>query len=432
MGTFHEVFWQSDGSGQTRKERQSGAYRYYLPTPLAELDLMLSTDTVSDLVRAETAIRELNTQVRMLQRSEGLARLLLRAEAVSSSYIEGLQIGTKRLLKAELDLAGKDSFGADLIAAEVIGNIHAMEEALSRAASEESITVETIRQIHRTLSRGTRLERFGGVIRSEQNWVGGNWSNPLNADYVPPAPQHVERLLEDLAHYCNQTLVSPVQQAAIVHAQFETIHPFVDGNGRTGRALIHLVLRRRGLTPRLVPPISLVLASFTKSYISGLTDFRYSDDDSPTRVCEKLNDWVSFFAGSCVRACDEAWQFEAAAQDLQDAWRRQLGSVRKNSAAELLLDELVRMPIFTLKLLQESTRRSLRAITDAVEKYESAGIVKPMGSAQRKRGFEVPSVLHAYNIFERRLASPAGDTRIEKPGRPVPYKIDKVSASWTN
>lgn len=422
MGTLHEAYWLSDGQGQTRKERQSGAYRYYLPAPLAKLDIKLSTDTVSDIVRAETAIRELNARVRVLHGNEGLARLLMRAESVSSSFIEGLQVGAKRLLKAELDLVGKENLKADPVAIEIISNIHAMEDALNEAESRDSITVDAIRKIHVTLFKRTRLDEYGGVVRSEQNWIGGTWHNPLQAKYVPPAPEHLEALLEDLTDYCNQTLVSPVQQAALVHAQFETIHPFVDGNGRTGRALIHLVLRRRGLTPVFVPPISLILATFNKDYVSGLTDFRFSDDEDAEIIHNKLNDWISFFAGACVRACEQAFQFEGAAEKLQNAWREKLGNVRKGSSAELLLDELIGSPLFTYQLLQERTGRSLRAIIKAIEDFEKAGIVKPTGNAQRKRNFEVPEVLRAYNILERQLASPARDTRSEKPNRPVPDK----------
>lgn len=429
MGTLHRAFWKSDGEGQTRRERMSGSYEYYVPTKLADLTFALDTDVVSDVVRAEAAIRELNSKVEALHSSEGLARLLLRTESVSSSYIEGLHVGTKRLLKAELDLAGGSDFGKDAVAAEIVGNIHAMQDALGKAEQDFEVTVDTIKDIHRTLLRGSRLERFGGELRTVQNWIGGNWYNPLQAKYIPPAPEYVENLLEDLACFCNQDHVSPVQQAAMVHAQFETIHPFVDGNGRTGRALIHLVLRRRGLTPAFVPPISLVLATFSEAYIGGLSEFRFTDDEGAAAVAEHLNSWISFFSGACVRACEEAEEFERRVAGLQGEWREKLGRVRKGSTAELLLDELVGAPVFTLQTLRDATQRSLPSIVDAVDAYERAGIVRGIGVAKRKRGFEVPDVLNAFNIFERQLASPSGDTKMEKPNRPVPFKISRRRTS---
>lgn len=424
MGTYHKAYWESDGTGQTRRERKSGPYEYYLPTKLSDLEVSLDVDVVADVVRAESAIRELNGKVEYLHSSEGLARFLLRAESVSSSYIEGLQVGTRRLLKAELDLAGKSSFGSDKVAAEIIGNIHAMENALVQAESESRVSVDTIKAIHRTLLQGSRLEEYGGVLRDVQNWVGGNWHNPLQAKYIPPAPEYVDGLLEDLADFCNQELVSPVQQAALAHAQFETIHPFVDGNGRTGRALIHLILRRRGLTPMFVPPISLILATFSEAYIGGLVDYRFADDTDAKEIREGLNEWISFFAGACVRACKEASEFEAKAQDLRVQWMEKLGGVRKGSTVEVLLDEFVGMPVFTYKALCDVTGRSLPAVTDAVKAYEEVGIVKGIGRAQRKRGYEVPDVLATFNLLERQLASPSGDTRTEKPSRPVPFKAD--------
>lgn len=122
----------------------------------------------------------------------------------------------------------------------------------------------------------------------------------------------------------NRWVVSPVVQAALAHAQFEAVHPFIDGNGRTGRALIHLVLRRRGSAANFVPPISLVMATLSKSYIQGLSAFRAVDSEVGDGGREGVNEWVSFFAGACLTACEEAAAFEerAAASALVagEAW----------------------------------------------------------------------------------------------------------------
>ncbi|WP_172623439.1 Fic family protein [Arabiibacter massiliensis] len=423
MGTLHREFWISEGMGRTRRERQSGAYFYYLPGMLKNMGVALEPDVVGDVGRAEQAIAALNERVRALRSSEGIARLLLRAEAVSSSYIEGLSIGTRRLLKAEMNLGDRTAFRHDESAAEVVGNIHAMQDALAAAEADETITVDTILAIHRALCAGTRIDRYGGKLRDRQNWVGGNSYNPLSADYVPPAPQHVEGLLDDLAQYCNDRVVSPIVQAALVHAQFESIHPFVDGNGRTGRALIHLVLRRRGLAPRLVPPVSLVLATHSESYVQGLTGFRYTDSEGEVAVRDGINEWVSFFAGACLASCEEAERFEQSADVLQAAWRERLGAVRKNSALDLLLEELVGMPVFTVKSAVASIGRATSATTAAIERCAESGIVKPIGSQKRNRTFEVPEVINEFNIFERRLASPVGDTSAAKPVRAVPENL---------
>ena len=425
MGTLHKELWLSEGEGRTRKERRSGAFCSYLPSFLEDTKVYLEPDVVGDVGRAEQALAKLNDEVVALHSSEGIARLLLRAEAVSSSHIEGLSIRARRLLRAEMNLAERDSFKYDEAAAEVVGNIHAMERAIDAGASQDRITVATILGIHQALCKGTRIEHLGGKVRDAQNWVGGNSYNPLDAEYVPPAPEHLPALLEDLAVFCNDRIISPVVQAALVHAQFESIHPFLDGNGRTGRALIHLVLRRRGLAHNLVPPISLIMATHSKSYVQGLTEYRFLDSDDEASIQGGVNEWVSFFAGSCLRACDEASSFEESAQRLQASWRERLDSVRKGSALDSLLGEMVGMPLFTIGTASAGMGRAFSAVSSAVEKCIDAGIVKPMGAQKRNRVFEVPEVINEFNIFERKLASPMGDTKAEGPVRPVPENTAK-------
>lgn len=422
MGTLHEEFWLSEGTGHTRTERKSGKYEYYLPTLLCDLKLYLEPDVVGDVTRAENAIVRLNENASTLHSSEGIARLLLRAEAVSSSFIEGLSVGTKRLLKAEMNLANNNTFKHDGVAAEIVGNIHAMEKAITDAQSNANITTNTVLGVHKTLCKDTRLESYGGLIRKEQNWIGGNSYNPLSAEFIPPEPSRIPKLLADLALFSNDTTISPVVQAAIVHAQFETIHPFVDGNGRAGRTLIHLILRRRGLTPNLVPPISLIMATHSKSYVQGLTSYRFLDSDSKDAIQNGLNEWISFFAGACLRACEEAHSFEKNAFQLQESWRAKLAPIRKNSALDLLLDKLVGIPLFTVASAANTTGRAISAIAPAIERCIEAGIVKPLNNQKRNRAFEVPEVIRSFNIFERELASPTGNTKTAKPARPVPGK----------
>jgi Fic family protein len=176
--------------------------------------------------------------------AEAIARLLLRAEAVASSKIEGLQIGGRRLLRAQL--ARDTDGGADDVGAlEILNNVDAMRWAVSTLTARDRIAVDDLLQIHDRLLAGTTLESHGGRMREEQNWIGGSDFNPCRAAFVPPPPEHVPMLLEDLCAFLAEDSVPALVQAAIAHAQFETIHPFIDGNGRTGRALVHVVLRRR-------------------------------------------------------------------------------------------------------------------------------------------------------------------------------------------
>jgi Fic family protein len=422
MGYYHEEYWLSDGSGQTRTERRSGAYRYYVPSKLVDLEIQHDTDVVADIVRAEKALFEIDGQGESWQGIEGLSRFLLRAEAISSSYIEGLRMGSKRLMQAELNAVEPHTFKPDEAAAEIVGNIHALQSALEIAQGSRQISIDEVKAIHAALLSDTPSARYAGEIRTVQNWIGGNSYNPLTATHIPPVPELVPELMDDLLRYCNREDLSPVQQAAMAHAQFETIHPFVDGNGRTGRALIYLILRRRGLLKTFVPPVSLILATFPKDYINGLNSIRFEGEQPDKAAMDTINEWLSFFAGSCVRACNEVKGFSGKAAVLEQQWRDVLGAVRKNSALDVLLGKLVGIPVFTVNTVASALERSYQATNSAIERLVKADIAKPLNSARRNRAYEVPAALDIFRAFERQLASPAGDTRAGNPVRPVPYQ----------
>ncbi|HEV2361526.1 MAG TPA: Fic family protein, partial [Acidimicrobiales bacterium] len=180
----------------------------------------------------------------------------------------------------------------------VLGNVRAMDQAVRIGTTVRQFLVDDLLDIHRILLEGTSEDRFAGVIRTDQNWVGGRGLSPVDAVFVPPPEDRVPELLQDLVSLVNLDDLPAVAQAAIAHAQFETIHPFGDGNGRAGRCLIHVVLRRRGLTPLFVPPISVVLASSAKQYIAGLVDFREG----------RVDDWIGHFADATTAAAALAKQ----------------------------------------------------------------------------------------------------------------------------
>lgn len=159
-------------------------------------------------------------------------------------------------------------------------------------------------------------------------------------------------LIDDLCAFCNDDSLPAVAQAALAHAQFETIHPFADGNGRTGRGLIHLVLRRRGLATRVLPPVSLVLATWAGDYIGGLTATRYQGPVTGEAARTGMNQWIGTFAGACVRAAEDAASFENRVEQIETRWRAQIGQVRVDSATDLLLRALPGAPIITVSVLR--------------------------------------------------------------------------------
>ncbi len=409
------------GSGMSRRDRQSCDYEAYVPDLIAGRRIALDGDVAADVADAEVAIARVNVEAATLLDTEALARILLRAESVASSRIEGLVVGAGRLLRAEVT---RDTGGhvKDITAAEVLANIDAMRYATCGIDPGGKITLEQLLEVHRRLLSGTWLAEHAGVVRSEQNWIGGSSHNPCSAAFVPPPPDHVPELLEDLCAFCNQDSLPAVAQAALAHAQFETIHPFVDGNGRTGRVLIHLILRRRDLATRVLVPVSLVLATWARDYIDGLTAFRYRGPATSRAAHEGVNLWIARFAGACSRAVADTAAFERRVARLEEDWRESLGRVREGSAVDLLLRALPGMPLFTVPGVAELIDRSYIVANEAVARLLDAGVIKQVSMGRRNRAFEAHEVVAAFTDLERRLASPAGDTGVAPPVRRVPAR----------
>jgi len=413
--------WSANLSAPSRQERKSCEYEAYLPDPLVGRQIALDGEVAADIADAEVAIAKLDGQAAVLVDTEALARLLLRAESVASSRIEGLEIGARRLLRAEVARELGDQ-PLDVTAAAVLGNIDAMVFALGNMSKGETITLDLLLELHRRLMAGSRLAELGGRIRQEQNWIGGSSHSPCSAAFVPPPPEFVEGLLDDLCSFCNDDALPTIAQAAIAHAQFETIHPFVDGNGRTGRALIHLVMRRRGLTLRIIPPVSLILATWAKDYVSGLTATRYRGPATSREAHNGLNLWVGRFADACRRAVQDVVSFEQRAQSVEAAWRKRLGAIRLRSATDLLLRSILGAPVVTVNSAAALIGRSFPQTNDAIGRLLEAGILSQVTVGRRNRAFEVPEIIEAFADLERRLASPTGNTRISQPTRRVPAR----------
>jgi Fic family protein len=422
MAYLVDQYWMSEGGGITRNDRRGCEYACYVPDPLAGRPFTLDGEVAADVADAEAAILRLNADATSLANTEAIARLLLRAEVVASSRIEGLKVGARRLLRVEAAREFEGRTRGDVTAEEVLGNIDAMASALEAADSDRPVTAESILGIHELLLKGTEMGQYAGRLREVQNWIGGSVYNPCTAAYVPPPAEMVPDLLDDLARFCNDDTLPAVAQAAVAHAQFETIHPFADGNGRTGRALIHLILRRRGLAPRVVPPVSLVLATLSRDYVSGLTGFRYEGDPGSVEAQEGLNRWMALFAGCCTRSVRDAGRFEDKVREIQDGWRERIGQVRRNSAIDLLIGTLPGTPVLTVTGAANILGRSFRAASRAIEDMVEAGVLKQVTVGKRNRAFEAVEIVDAFTRFERQLASPSGDTQADPPTRPVPAR----------
>jgi Fic family protein len=268
-----------------------------------------------------------------------------------------------------------------------------METAILAAASVAVFTIDEIVAIHSRLLAASPTPKLAGKIRTEQNWIGGNDYNPCGADFVPPPPDRVRALLADLCQAINGSTLPPVAQAALVHAQFETIHPFHDGNGRTGRALIHVVLRRRGITPSYVPPISVALAAKRKGYIAGLTEFRGDD----------VSSWIRRFADSTATAARLAHEYVGAVQSLTERWRGKLAkgeAPRAGAAAWVLIDALPAHPMLTGPAAIAATGRARAAVYQAIEQLQQAEVLVPASTSKRSQVWEPAGLLELIEGLE--------------------------------
>jgi Fic family protein len=339
------------------------------------------------VAEADGAVRELNATARPALAP--LARLLLRTESIASSRVEGLQMGVRDLALAEarMETGGRRS----QTAVEVLANIAAMETAITDAALVPRFGREEILSIHRRLMQQEMYSRIAGRFRTGQNWIGGNDYNPCGADFVPPPVEELPRLLDDLWEIVNADLLPPLVQAALVHAQFETIHPFDDGNGRTGRALIHVVLRRRGVAPDYVPPISIVLAAARDRYIQGLNRFRG----------DGVVDWVEQFAAASLRSANLALRYLGRVEALMADWRDRLTTASKpraDAAAWAIIDVLPAHPVITGPVAAAATGRSKGPVYVALDQLQQAGILIPLTTSRRNQSWEADGLL---DLLER-------------------------------
>ena len=430
MGVYQSDYWQSSGWGMNRRETQGGTYHPFLPDKLASLDIMLTPEAASSVAAAQAAVMLLNQEARYLTNTEPLARLLLRSEALASSRIEGLQMNAGRLLELEaLDELGV-SHRLDSAEAAVMANIAAMSNAVNNMGIDAAIGTDDIRAVNATLLVGSHLESEGGVLRTVQNWIGGNNVNPVGAAYVPPRPEYVPELMEDLAQFCNASPLPAIAVAAVAHAQLETIHPFADGNGRTGRTLVHMLLRRAGLVPNSIPPISLVLATDKARYINNLAAFRCDDakcegaSGKAVTLQGCISDWVEYFANAMLLACERAQEFERSIADIQAQWRGR-GAIRKNSAADVLVEVLPGSPVVSVLSAARLTGRSTQAVRLALKQLEEMGILVQNAKNRKSNIYVAQEVLDAFTAYERALATPGGDTSSARPARPVPQRVPR-------
>jgi Fic family protein len=401
-GHYVKQLWPGHPAGQSRAERTPRHFDAYVPEPIVGYEPSLTGSISRLLSDADASVRELNRlDPARAHQIEALARQLLRQESLASSRIEGLLISHKRISEADYDPRGT----VDQRAREVLANIEAMEQAIQIGSGNARIAADTITDLHRTLL-GVTQPKIAGVIRDSQNWIGGRYHTPVGADFIPPPADEVGPLLDDLAEFMNRDDLPATLQAALAHAQFETIHPFADGNGRVGRCLIHVIFRRHELASHHVPPISLLMATDVDGYVKALTAYRASDEA----------DWTAYFAQMTIAASSAAGDFGGRLAGLQAEWKAKAG-VRRGSTAEKVIDALPAQPVIDVRKAAELAGTSEEAARQALNRLEERGVLEQATKRNWGRVWEAKGLWNLVDRFEERLATPSDRDR---PGRAAP------------
>lgn len=427
MAGWGVAYWDptvADAMG--RRDRRGGAYRRYIPDRLATHPFTLDTDLSHASAHAERTIRALNGP--QAESLAAVARFLLRSEAIASSRIEGITPSAQQVALAELG-HHESVRGVSAQAKLVANNMTVVRAATEALATADEVTVADIESMHQALLPDE--PRHHG-LRRVQNWIGGSNWHPLDAAFVPPAPEQVRDLMQDLVDYLNGAAHGPLVQAAVVHAQFETIHPFTDGNGRVGRALIHTVLTRRGLTSRAVLPISLVLATLSQQYVAGLTAFRYDGPAASSEAVAGVRTWLSVLVSAAEVACQQSVSLVEQISDLQRSWSERVADhraatgvrevPRADSTTARLLGLLPEAPVATAGTLQRILGVSHPAASNALDELFRAGILRTTSVDRGATAYIATEILDLITHTERALASTRFDTRLSEPGRSVPAR----------
>ncbi|WP_432565500.1 Fic family protein [Kineococcus sp. SYSU DK003] len=360
------------------REAHVGDYRAAVVPRVADLQPRLPLGVLAEAEAAAALLARFDAE------SAGspvpFSALLLRSESASSSQIENITSGARALAVAALD-AESATRNAEL----VLGNVRAMESAVRLGG----IDLDSVLGMHRELLESA--PDHAGRWRQEQVWVGGSGYGPHQAEFVPPHHERVPAAMADLIAFAARDDVPVLVHAALVHAQFETVHPFVDGNGRTGRAIVHVLLRRRGLVENTVVPVSAGLLHDTDGYVAALTAYRAGE---PEPIVRRFVD----AAGRAVRHGREL------VADLADVRRRWEGVVqaRRGASAWALADLLFRQPVVDVNSVARdlgvSTVNAARALATLTE----AGVLVEFSGRRRSRRWQAPEIISALDEFGRR------------------------------
>ncbi len=367
---------------------QPTGYRAFIPVPLPPSPpLNLAGPLREKLSSADYALGRLDGAVLTLPNPDLFVFMYVRKEAVLSSQIEGTQSSLQNLLAAEARLFDPDT-PHDVN--EVVNYVRAMNYGLARLA-ELPVSVRLIREIHRELMRGVRGSRLQpGQLRTSQNWIGPGGCTLATATFVPPPPHEVPQALSDLERFIHDGGgLPPMVQVGLVHAQFETIHPFLDGNGRIGRLLIAFLLTEKRLLSKPVLYLSHYFKQHRSEYYERLQAVRDAGD---------WEGWLSFFLNGVIEVSNQATHTAAAILRMREEYRARITDHLGRAAAngQRVMDRLFDHPIVTVAKVREWLDITPAGANQIVARLEGIGLLREITGYARNRRFRFDPYLRLF------------------------------------
>lgn len=360
--------------------KHQGPYEAAIPPAIAKLDVPVSGELMAAVDDASAEIARFDEQ--MGSDVAPFAALLLRTESAASSQIERLTASARAIAEAEL----RGGVGTDN-AAQVVANTRAMTTAIALSGD---LSTASVLAMHDALMR-PHDPQIAGRWRDEQVWIGGGRVGPHHAAFVPPQASRVPEAMDDLVAFMDRDDIPALVQVAIAHAQFETIHPFVDGNGRTGRALIHALLCSKGVTRHVTVPVSAGLLVEVDAYFDALSAYRLGDSEA---MIARLVD-ASFAAVANARTL---------AQDLREiraSWDERI-TARRGAHAWRIADLVLTQPVVNADSIATALAVTPSNVYAPVESLVAAGILVQANDKRRGKVWRCTEVLLALDAFAER------------------------------
>ncbi|KJK13373.1 Fic family protein [Terrabacter sp. 28] len=374
------VSWRPvEGLLELSRRAQRAAPRSYAAAvvpPIAAVRLVLDGDLAADLDEATRLLAAFDAGG--AGEIAPFASVLLRSESAASSQIENLTSSARALAEAEIGEGNRAN------AAVILGNVRTMQAALDLAGRLDE---HAVLAMHRALM-AQQTQHPAGRWRDQQVWVGGSALHPGDAHYVPPVADDVPALMADLVAFMDRDDLPPLAHAALAHAQFETIHPFTDGNGRTGRALLHSVLLHTGVIRRVTVPISAGLLAIREDYVDALMTYRRGDAEPILRCV----------AEAARNGTHIGERLVATLREVRADWAERL-TARAGSASWSMLDLLLRQPVVTARVVMRELEVSAPTAQSALQRLVDDGILLESTGHRRNRVYRAPAALRALDAY---------------------------------